>query len=235
MNQKLDALFKFREDEKFKKFSKIFSVVILVLSLAALILVIYLGGKGKDQSRPYVFALLPLILLASFFRKNDYLFLVAEFLTIIADIFLILLKKIDVGFPIYLLVQLTYAVFFFFKDENRTRQKIITIFRVTLMLIAVVVLAIMKKSSMKLDFGAMYFINIIINAICAIFLKDPVLIVGFSIFMLSDAFIGLSMAKINAVDKFLGAFNFVYFTYIISQCILLFNRLNNNYSKELLK
>jgi len=232
MTEKLDNLLKFRDNDKFKKFSKVFSIFVVICAFAALVLVIVLGGgkTAKDKTRPYVFALIPLIFAASFCRKNDYLFLLAEFVTIIADIFMILLGKVVPGSAIYFLVQIIYGAYFYFRDENKKRSLIILISRVAAMLICIFVLLIINKLNAKYSLMTIYGANLIINIIYACIFKDPILIVGFSVFAVSDIFIALG--GVSFIDKILGSFNAVYFLYIISQVVLLFNTHNNVYSKE---
>lgn len=234
--KKLDNFLRFRDNEKFKLFNKVFTIIVMMCFVATMVLVVYFGGtkEGKNSSRPYVFAMLPLLLLVSFFRKNDYLFIVAEFVTIIADIFLILLGNINVGFPIYLIVQLVYATYFFFRDTNTKRKLTIVIFRFALMLIAAVVMIIVGKRNVKFIVGGMYYINIIINLIYTVIFKDSIQIIGFAIFLISDTFIALGiLAKDGStLAKTLAMFNFVYFTYLISQVILIFNKHNNAYESS---
>lgn len=227
----LDKKFKFRDTEKFKTFNKVFLAIVILCFVAVMALVcIY----PKDKVRLFVFLMLPLLTLFSFFRKNDYLFILAEIVTIIADIFLILLKKVDIGFPIYLVVQLIYGTYFYFRDPNKYRRITVAIIRPYLMAIAVLAAYVLlqNKFSLKMAFGVMYFVNILVNVLYAIILKDPLLIVGFIIFAVSDLFIGLSMIVTKGpVIDLLNKFNLVYFLYLISQLVLVFNKRNNNYQR----
>jgi len=234
MNKKLDQLFSFRDNETFQKGIKITGYVLIGLSA---ILLGFICGYSKDIMRPYVFAFIPLLLVFSFLRKNDYVYMLAEFFTIIADMFLILQIKIGnvsvmtLGMPFYIIVQLLYATYFYFRDENKKRQLILIITRAVLSIIGAVVMVVAKKTDPKFILGAIYYVNILINIACAAITKDPILIVGFAIFAISDAFIGLSLfvKSTSSLGKFLASFNFVYFFYIISQTILVFNNHRNNY------
>lgn len=231
MNKKLDQIFSFRDEKVSKTITKVLMGVLLACSLAVLILILVFGGgkDGKDASRPYVFSIIPLILAFSLFKKNDYMFLLAEFVTIIADIFMILLKNLNVGILIYLVVQLIYAVYFYFRDESKKRSLIMIIVRVALMLIIPFILLGINKLTARNAFAFIYFINILVNIAYAIIFKDPILIVGFAIFAVSDLFIGLDMLKVSFATKILEKFNAVYFLYIISQVVLVFNTYNANY------
>jgi len=229
---KLDNLFKFRDDSKFKIATKIFGVITLVCSLAVLILICVKGGgkEAKNFTRPYVFSLIPMLFIFSFLRKNDYLFLLAELITIIADIFMILLGNVVVGSAFYFLVQLIYGAYFYFRDTNKKRSLIIVLVRAAAMIISIFVLLGINKLNGKYSLMVIYGINLITNIVCAAIFKDPILIVGFAIFAFSDIFIGFG--SLSTVKKILESFNAVYFLYIISQIVLVFNKNNNNYFKN---
>jgi len=240
MNTKLDSLFKFRDGEKFKKFVKVFTVLVLLYTLVILGLTCWASIGTNFLNKPFTlhkafpFSVIPLLLVLSFFKKNDYLFLLAEAITVVADIFLMVIGNRPVGFPIYIFVQLTYALYFYIRDPNKKRQLVTLILRVVLSGIAILTLFFVKKSLFNPTnvFGVIYFMNILLNVVCAIYVKDPILIIGFTIFMISDAFIalGILVPKASTAKKILNKFNFVHFFYLISQPILVFNRVKNNYN-----
>lgn len=223
-NYKLDQALNFRNNYYYKIVNKILTGIVLVLSL---VLLVFISVSSKDSMRPYVFSLIPILFFISFNRKNDYLILIAQLVTVIADVFMILLKNLTVGILIYLLVQLIYATYFYFRDENKKRRLIFIIVRVTLMLITPLILLAVNKLDVKTTFAIIYFINILTNLAYAIVFKDPILIAGFAIFAISDLFIGLG--SVAFIKKILEHFNAVYFFYVISQVLIVFNTHNNNY------
>lgn len=227
---KLDKTFAFRDNPKFKIFNKVFTILVLLYTLSVIGLMFF-----KINIDIMIFMVIPLLLLVSFFRKNDYLFIIAEIITVIADFTLILYHKENIGFPIYILVQLTYAVYFYFRDKNRVRQITVTILRPFLMGIAVLAAYVIMQNNFNLvmAWAVMYYINLLTNIVCAIMVKDPLLIVGFALFAISDLIIGfnLILPSSNPLRQFLSSFNFLHFFYLISQTILIFNRVNNDYQR----
>ncbi len=232
MNPKLSKLFRFRDNYYFKFFEKIFIVLVFIYFLIAMSFIC------AGNSNAYVlFALIPLLFIASFFRKNDYLILLGEFITIAGDVALMIYHYEPVGFSIYIFVQLSYAAYFFFRDSNKNRQIIITIIRPIMMGLACLLAYLIMKNSFNLvmAFAVMYFVNLLTNIVCAIILKDKLLIIAFTIFALSDLIIGMNMLLPdgNVFKNFLNSFNFLHFLYLPSQVIIMLNKNKNNYFNTL--
>lgn len=228
MNKKLDKLFSFRDKADFKGYTKGFIAATMAYFLVTI------GFICRGQSIDIMmFMVIPLLLICSFLKKNDYLFIVAEIFTVAADIALMIFHYEPVGFSIYLFVQLIYGLYFFVRDTNKKRQIIISIVRPILMILgAVAAYLIMKdKFNFVLCMAVIYFVNLLINIVCAATLKDYLLLIGFTLFALSDLVIGMNMLlpETNAFRKFLNSFNFMHFFYLISQVLLMFNTHNNTY------
>lgn len=246
MNAKLDNIFRFRDNEKFKFFVKIYTYIVFAYLLVCVGFIFARLGvetinniSSETVSTVMNFILIPLLFLLSFFRKNDYLFILAELFTILADMFLMLdaagkgISR-DIGFTFFFVVQTVYAVYFYIRDENKKRQLIINIIRPILMFILflVVFFGIKDKIKYKTFMGAFYIINLLMNLVCAIILKDKILIFSFGIFIVSDIFIGTRMFVPRKTPYYVITDKLNHLPYLLSQVGLAFNKFNNNYSRK---
>jgi len=227
---KINDLLKFRDSKKFK-----IALYIFIGLVGIYFLYIYINVWMNNSNSLMMFSLIPIFFLISFLKKNDPIFLLAELITIGGDVALMLNHKDEIGFPIYIFVQIAYAMYFYFRDENIKRKKIIIILRVGLSLLSICIGFIVLKDNFKFTTATaiIYFLNILINLAYAIIFKDPILIVGFALFVISDAVIGLNIVvpESSAFGKFLGSHNWIHVFYLPSQAVLIFNKTNNDYSK----
>lgn len=228
----LDNLFKFRDNPKVKKFTDVLLVLLFAYVIGSLIYFVV-----DKQNQIMTFAAVVGFFLVSFLRKNDYLFLLAELFTIVADFFMMVYRVRIAGFSFFLVVQIIYAFYFYFRDTNRTRRNILLFIRPFVMAVVVIVVYLIAQNNFNSQtFVAMlYYPNIIMNLICAICLKDAQLVFGFLFFALSDLCIGLKAVVSKTAYKYISKAQLVAILYAISQIILMLNRHKNDYSAKIAK
>jgi len=242
MNAKLDHLFRFRDNEKFKVFVKYYTYVVLtyIVVCFGFIFSRFFVETINNHSSEMVSSVLnfisvPLILLLSFFRKNDYLFILAEFFTIFADMCMMLKLNRPVGFAFFLIVQLIFALYFYIRDANKRRKLIIMIIRPILMALTMLIIYLVPKLKFNpiTVLGALYLENLFINLACAIIAKDKILIIGFAVYALSDTLIATRQFIKSTTNYWKITDKINHLPYLVSQVVLAFNKFNNDYVRNI--
>ena len=166
--------------------------------------------------------------------------------TVGADYFLVYLNPMKQlpAMIFFSIVQISYFLRLYFEDDNKTRKKIHLIIRAMLSLaILVITFAILGKNCDAVAAVSMfYYVNLILNAVFAFisFKKNPILAIGFLLFILCDTVIGFAFIDSYLTipeDSFIydilyPGFDLAWAFYLPSQALLAISLLPNRFNKK---
>jgi len=227
-----------KEISKIKE-NKIYQKIIQITILLLLVyfLVVYSFILAKKVTPSLLFGVISCCLFISIIKFNDPLIILGEIFTLVSDIFLILLGNVEIGMTIFWLAHIAYGLYFYFRDSNILRRNILASSRLLLMIILLISAKLFTKEKFNIvvAFSMIYYANIIVNLLHAILLKDWLLVVAFSLFILCDTTIGLIniLPNDSAFRNFLESNNFTHLFYMPSQVLIVLNKNNNKYQKDI--
>ena len=189
------------ENNKFKKFSIIATIVFLCIELVFFVLILWGPGEliGTLEFTSIAIAFCFSLL---FFAKVSTIILteIALFFTMTADFFLEIVKPMmqAVAMTSFLLVQLCYFARLFIELKTKKWKIINLVIRAATICIAVVATIIVVKENFDYlsCISIVYFANLILNIILSFseFKTSPLFAFGLLLFLGCDVFIGLQAA-----------------------------------------
>lgn len=218
------------------KTQKISVLSFLIIELILYIFVVFI--KPTNITHYLSFITIILCFGFSFFafsvKEKSYLTHLALLFTVIADIFLVLVRPQIQTFAMvsFSIVQMFYFARILLENNNKKINIINIIIRISLIIIALIVTAIILKN--KTDFlsiiSVFYYINLILNCIFSFLNKNTSILLklGLLFFLFCDTFVGLQcMGQYLSINPnsliyniIFYPFDFVWFFYVPAQVLL---------------
>ncbi len=210
--------------------------IFMAFELACLSVILFADGKIVTAfsfiavSSAFLFSLIFIS-----FKKENYLTQIALFFTVIADIFLVLVKPMNQAIVMtsFSLTQIIYFILLLRQSDNK-KLRLASIISRTIVVVGVIIATIIVVKD-KVDYVALismfYYANLIMNLIFAFinFRKNPLFAFGLLFFLLCDTFIGLNVAVgtyINVPETSIlykmahPNFNWAWLFYVPSQTLI---------------
>ena len=211
-------------------------LIIAFLGIELSLYILILSGVFVVPSQ-FASVLIAFLFSMVFISFKDFKFIIQFGLlfTVVADVFLVLIKPINqaIAMTSFSLTQ----IFYFFKLLQQSESKVqnrwnIIIRSILIAIVEVVALFVLKNN---IDYVSVislfYYVNLIINMVFAFiqFKKLPLFAIGLLLFLLCDTFVGFSMAfdvyifishNSFIYKLFTLPFNFIWFFYVPSQVLI---------------
>ncbi len=219
-----------------KKISALRNAVFCAVELILFILILTLKGEVVT-----VFQFISVAFAFSFslqfvsIKEKQYFIQIAMLFTVMADIFLVLVKPQNqvLAMCFFSVTQITYFLALYIKEHRKKVRLLNLILRLLATILVIVVAVIVLKE--KFDFlsviSLFYFVNLVFNVVFAFFRfkKNSLMAIGLLLFMFCDVFVGLQSAigvyidvpQSSLIYKIVfSSFNWVWFFYVPSQTLL---------------
>ena len=225
----------------------VLSIIFVMIEIALLVLILFVNTgitKYLEFSSIALAALFPIIFINP--NKNAFSINIGLFLTIFADIFLVLINPINqnIGMIFFVLAQLCYFLFLYANTESKVQRisNVVTRLAFTAAIVVACILVLKNKTDFLSIISVIYIANLFVNLLFAYIggKKSIAFGTGLTLFILCDVVIGLqqaigtyiTVAESSIIYKLVfGSFNIAWACYLPSQVIIsLFSIYSNTYS-----
>lgn len=244
------AFAKLLNKERLSKSNKpklILSTIFVAIEIAFGVLILFVDTgitKYLEFSSIALAALFPIIFINP--NKNAFSINIGLFLTVFADIFLVLINPINqnVGMIFFVIAQLCYFLFLYANTESKAQRvsNVVTRLVLTTAIIVASILVLKEKTDFLSIISVIYIANLFVNLLFSYIggKKSIAFGIGLTLFVLCDVVIGLqqalgtyiTVAESSIIYKLaFSGFNIAWACYLPSQVIIsLFSIYSNTYS-----